>query len=51
MANPAMSLRFKFKSSSLIKDSNLLYDNRTFLKQKKALLALHFLENQSAHFQ
>ena len=59
MVNHTVSLRFKFKQSSLIKDGNLLYKERTYstnkeqhlLKQKSALFALHFLENQSAHFQ
>ena len=58
MVGRTVSLRFIFKQSPLIKGSNL-YKDRTYstdkkqhlLKQKRAMLALHFLENQSAHFQ
>ena len=45
-----MSLRFKLKKSPLIKGSNLLHKDRTYSTNKEQVLALQFLENESAHF-
>ena len=59
MVGPTVLLFFKLKQSPLIKDSNILYKDKThaankeqpLLKQKRSLLTPYFLENQSAHFQ
>ena len=43
MVDSTLSLRFKFKKSFLIKDSNLLYKNRTYSANKEQ----NFLKQES----